>query len=111
MYATLWALDIRFDTRLFAVASCMLGYIETSVLDFGTGIHNLAQYVSAEKRIRVCGEDWLECVYIARCRRFSSWMTHKGIVGCCLRLYRMAMRESSVTLRSVRRKSHRFGVT
>jgi hypothetical protein len=53
MFATIWTFDIRFDTQFFAVASCMLGYIEISVLDFGTGIHGLAQYISAEKRIQV----------------------------------------------------------
>ena len=53
LFATIWKFDIRFNTQFFAVASCMLGYIEMSVLYFGTGIHSLAQYISAEKRIQV----------------------------------------------------------
>ena len=54
IYTLMWLWNIHFDTRFFAVASCMLYYLEISLLDFGTGIHTLAQYISAEKRIQVC---------------------------------------------------------
>jgi len=54
MYGTMWSLDMRFDTRFFAIASCMLSYLELSLIDFGTGIRNLVNYVAATKRIQVC---------------------------------------------------------
>lgn len=53
IFATMKIVNIRFDTRFFALASCMLSYMELTVLDFGTAIYTFAQYLSAEKRIRV----------------------------------------------------------
>lgn len=53
LYAAMWTWNIRFDTRFFAVASCLLGYLESSVLDFGATIQVIAQYLSAEQRIQV----------------------------------------------------------
>ena len=49
----MWKFDIPIDTRFFAVASCMLGYIEMTVFDFGTAIHTFALYITAVKRIQV----------------------------------------------------------
>ncbi len=54
MYGTMWSLDMRFDTRFFAVASCMLSHVDNSLLNFGTGIHSLVDYLTAAKRIQVC---------------------------------------------------------
>ena len=53
MYGTMWSLNIRFDTRFFAISSCMLIYLELSLLNLGTGIRNLANYLTAAKRIQV----------------------------------------------------------
>jgi hypothetical protein len=54
MYGTMWSFDMRFDTRFFAVASCMLGHLELSLSSFGGGIRNLVDYFAAAKRIQVC---------------------------------------------------------
>jgi hypothetical protein len=54
MYATMWSLDMRFDTRLFAIVSCMLSYLALLLLDFGAGIRNLVNYLTATRRIQVC---------------------------------------------------------
>jgi hypothetical protein len=54
MYGTMWAFDMRFDTRFFAIASCMLNYLEYSLIEFGVAIRNLVNYLTAVKRIQVC---------------------------------------------------------
>ncbi|CAF1332047.1 unnamed protein product [Didymodactylos carnosus] len=52
MYATMWSLNIQFDTRFFAIASCLLGYVRWVVMDcFNYAIRNLVQYVAAKRRI------------------------------------------------------------
>ena len=56
MYGTMWALHIGFDARFFAVASCMLSYLEYSLMEFGTAIRHLVNYLAAAKRIQVCSD-------------------------------------------------------
>jgi hypothetical protein len=53
IYGTMWSLDMRFDTRFFAISTCMLGYLELSLLDLGTGIRNFVNYLTAARRIEV----------------------------------------------------------
>ena len=53
MYGTMWALNMRFDTRFFAVASCMFYYLEYSLLEFGRGVGDFVNYLAAVKRIQV----------------------------------------------------------
>ncbi|CAF4394172.1 unnamed protein product [Rotaria sp. Silwood2] len=53
MYATMWSLNIRFDTRFFALATCMLSYMRLSVIDFfNLAVRSLAQYMAAKQRIQ-----------------------------------------------------------
>lgn len=55
MYGAMWALDLRFDTRLFAIASCMLGFMRLTVVEyFSVAIRDLSNYFPAQKRIEVC---------------------------------------------------------
>jgi hypothetical protein len=54
MYAAMWSLGIRFETRFFALAACMLGYMRLSIVDFFTyAVRNLVHYTAAKKRIQV----------------------------------------------------------
>lgn len=53
MYATMWSLNIHFDIRFFAVASCILGYLGFAIWSFGSGIRHLVNYLAATKRIQV----------------------------------------------------------
>ena len=51
----MWSLGIKFDTKFFAVAACMLGYMRLSVADFfNYGVRSLVHYLAARKRIQVC---------------------------------------------------------
>ncbi|CAF4608413.1 unnamed protein product, partial [Rotaria sp. Silwood2] len=53
MYGTMWSLGIQFDTRFFALASCMLGYMRLSIIDFFTyAVRYLVYYLAAKKRIQ-----------------------------------------------------------
>ncbi|CAF3332630.1 unnamed protein product [Rotaria socialis] len=52
IFGIMWLLSMHFDTGLFAVASCMLGYLEISLMEFGMGMHDLVHYAAAEKRIQ-----------------------------------------------------------
>jgi hypothetical protein len=55
MYGTMWTLNIRFDTRLFAVASCILAFLRVYCIDFFSNpIHDMSNYLAARKRIEVC---------------------------------------------------------
>jgi hypothetical protein len=56
VYGTLWSMDRPLDTALFALLTCLLNYLEQSVIDFGIGIRNLVHYFAALKRIQV---NWL----------------------------------------------------
>lgn len=53
MYGTMWALNIRFDTRFFAIASCMLIHLQYTLIEFGNGVLHLVNYYTATKRIQV----------------------------------------------------------
>jgi hypothetical protein len=57
----MWALNIKFDARFFAIAFCMLLFMQISIiLFFANGIRDLAQYWSAQKRIKVSNDNpWL----------------------------------------------------
>jgi hypothetical protein len=57
IYGTMWSQNMHFDTRFFAVASCMLSYLEISVMDFAVAIRDIVHYVAAEKRIKVSLKD------------------------------------------------------
>ena len=55
MYGTMWSLNIPIDTRFFALAACMLGYMRLSIVDFfNYAIRNFVHYLAAKKRIEVC---------------------------------------------------------
>ncbi len=55
MYGTMWSLNIRFDTRFYAVASCLMGFMRVYVIDFfSNAIRDLSNYLVARKRIEVC---------------------------------------------------------
>jgi hypothetical protein len=54
MYGAMWKFDIRFDTRFFAVAYCLLGHTELVFMGWFTeAIRSLAKYMTAVKRIQV----------------------------------------------------------
>jgi hypothetical protein len=54
MYGAMWSSGIQIDTRFFALAACMLGYMRLSIVDFFTfAIRNLVHYLAARKRIQV----------------------------------------------------------
>lgn len=54
MYATMWSLDMRFDTRFFAVSMCMLAHLRINVIQhFTVAIRNFVQFLAARKRIEV----------------------------------------------------------
>ena len=54
MYGTLLSLNMPIDTRFFALAACMLGYMRLSIVDFFSyAIRNLVHYSAAKKRIEV----------------------------------------------------------
>jgi hypothetical protein len=54
MYGAMWSLGIKLDTRFFALASCMLGYMRLSIIDFFTyAVRYLVYYWAAKKRIQV----------------------------------------------------------
>lgn len=55
MYATMWFLNIRFDTHFFATASCLLPYMRTTIVEFYSyAVKDLFDYMSAQRRIQVC---------------------------------------------------------
>jgi len=89
MYGSMWSLDIRFDTRFFVIAFCMLKYLEFSLLCFGTGIRNLVNYLAAAKRIQVCFHTFMnysvDIKTIFFYRHFFYLMNLKEIVGYYLR--------------------------
>jgi hypothetical protein len=54
IYATMWSLGIQFDTRFFAVAVCMLGYMRLSIVDFFSfAVRFLVYYLAGRTRIQV----------------------------------------------------------
>jgi len=44
---------MHFDTRLFAVAACTVGFLGNSLSEFGMGIYCVVNYITAEKRMKV----------------------------------------------------------
>jgi hypothetical protein len=85
----MWSLDMHFDTRLFAVAFCMLKYFEVSLFFFGSGIRSLVNYLAGAKRIQVCFHTFMNySVEIKRIffyRHFFYLMNLKEIIGYYLR--------------------------
>ena len=60
MYATIWALNIRLDTQFFAVASCLLAYMQTPIVEFfSIGVKAFVNYMAAQKRIKVSTHDFI----------------------------------------------------
>ncbi|CAF0985467.1 unnamed protein product [Rotaria sordida] len=52
MYGTMWSLNLRFDTRFFAIASCILGFMRLTIIEFfSNAIRDLSHYLPARKRI------------------------------------------------------------
>ncbi|CAF0789068.1 unnamed protein product [Adineta steineri] len=52
MYGTMWSLNIRLDTRFFAISSCLLGFMRVYCIDFfSNAIRDLSNYLVARKRI------------------------------------------------------------
>ncbi|CAF1442641.1 unnamed protein product [Adineta ricciae] len=63
MYLTMWSLDMSLDTRVFALYSCLIGYLQYSVMDFLLqAIRNLIEYLAAQKRIQAF-------LLLAECKR------------------------------------------
>ncbi|CAF1074324.1 unnamed protein product [Adineta ricciae] len=63
MYLTMWFLDMSLDTRVFALYSCLIGYLQYSVMDFLLqAIRNLIEYLAAQKRIQAF-------LLLAECKR------------------------------------------
>ena len=54
IYGAMWALDIRFDTRFFAIAYSLLGHTELFFMDWFTeAIRSMARFITSAKRIQV----------------------------------------------------------
>ena len=108
LYGTMWSLNMRFDTSFFAVAACLLGYLDMSVMDFGLCIRNFVNYFTAEKRIQVCllissflmGSSIVE---ISSARRITTRsatslpLRHTALRGCIARANHTPPRMSSPT--------------
>jgi hypothetical protein len=76
LYATMWALNIRFDPHFFAVASYLLAYMRMTVVEFfNYGVKNLVNYMSAQKRIQVCSTNFVStvCLIIFRIGISFTW--------------------------------------
>ncbi len=60
MYATMWALNIQLVTQFFAVASCLLAYMQTPIVEFfSIGVKAFVHYMAAQKRIQVSSDDFI----------------------------------------------------
>ncbi len=60
MYGAMWLLNIKLDTRFFAIASCVLGFMKVYVVDFfSNAIRDLSDYLVARKRLEVCRNNLL----------------------------------------------------
>lgn len=54
IYMTMWFLGMRFDTRLFAILICIVGYMRMWTIDtFNYAVRNLVHYFAARTRIEV----------------------------------------------------------
>lgn len=55
IYAAMWSMDMEFDTRLYALLYVLLSYTRQSCVNhFNFAIRDILNYLTAEKRIRVC---------------------------------------------------------
>ncbi|UJR10923.1 hypothetical protein I4U23_015108 [Adineta vaga] len=53
MFTTMWSLDMRFDTKFFAVTMCMLAHLRNNVVhQFTIAVRNFVQYIAAQRRIQ-----------------------------------------------------------
>lgn len=54
IFMVIWLLDLRFDTRLFAILVCLVGYMRMWTIDtFNYAVRNLVHYLAARRRIEV----------------------------------------------------------
>ena len=53
----MWSFDIRADTRFFALAACLLYYLEVSVIELIIAVRDSAHYLTAERRLTVNTQD------------------------------------------------------
>lgn len=50
----MWSLNIRFDTKFFAVTMCMVAHLRANVVhQFTIAVRGLVHYLAAQKRIQV----------------------------------------------------------
>ncbi len=83
MCGAMWSLGITFDTRFFALAACMLGYMRLSIVDFFTyAVRSLVYYMAARKRIQVSDGD-VSSLKNNTCitRTFFFWMSLNEIIA------------------------------
>ncbi|CAF2103986.1 unnamed protein product [Rotaria magnacalcarata] len=53
MYGAMWWFNIRFDTRFFAIASCLLGHLRLTVVEFfSAAVKDFVHYIAAQRRIQ-----------------------------------------------------------
>ena len=86
MYGAMWSLNIRFDARFFAVASCILGFMKVFTIDFfSNAIRDFSNYLVARKRIEVCIRKIKTDVPMkfTPFRHFCSLTSANGTVDCC----------------------------
>lgn len=58
IYGTMWALNVPFNTHFFAVASCLLAYMRTPIVEFfSIGVKAFVNFLAAQKRIQVCEDE------------------------------------------------------
>lgn len=53
VFTCLWSMNMRFDTRFFAVASCMLCDLEITIFEMIIALRDVIHYLTAEKRLQV----------------------------------------------------------
>ena len=54
MYGAMWWFNIRFDTRFFAIASCLLVHLRLTVVHiFSAAVKDFVHYIAAQRRIQV----------------------------------------------------------
>lgn len=54
----MWAMNVQLNTQFFAVASCLLAYMQTPIVEFfSIGIKAFVNYMAAQKRIKVSSHD------------------------------------------------------
>lgn len=54
MYMAMWMANVGLDVRIFAVASCLIYFLQSSVMRlFGYALHGLVKFLAARNRIEV----------------------------------------------------------